>query len=181
MALFKAWDYVNENNNGTKVGTLTLNGQSFDVKVSDIAKLIGMPGYNLLPGYVTEKTSSSSGNAFLQILTKTIFTGFEGVPVAISFDVKGNAGDVLRVYAYQSSGLSIDVSQNDPVTFTLTADWKRVSLITTVKQWSGTLNDGAIGFYIPSTSVAFKLRKVKIETGTSATVWTPSAEDIALN
>ena len=181
MPLFKAWDYVNENGNGTKVGTLTLNGQSYDVKVSDIAKLIGMPGYNLLPGYVTEKTSSASSSAFLQILTKSIFTGLEGVPVAVSFDVKGNAGDTLQVYAYQSSGLSIDISVNTPVTFTLTADWKRVSFLTTVKQWSGTLNDGSIGFYIPSTSVAFKLRKVKIETGTSATVWTPSAEDIAVS
>ena len=149
------------------------------MSVSDKVRMIGMPGYNLLPGYVTEKTSSSSGNAFLGIPTKTIFTGLEGMPVAISFDVKGNAGDVLKVYAYQSSGLSIDVLQTDPVTFTLTADWKRVSFVTTVKQWPGTLNDGTIGFYIPGTSVAFKLRNVKIETGTSATDWTPVVEDYA--
>ena len=32
MALYKAWNYVNENSSGTKVGTLTMNGQSFDVK-----------------------------------------------------------------------------------------------------------------------------------------------------
>lgn len=32
MALYKAWDYVNENSSGAKVGTLTMNGQNFDVK-----------------------------------------------------------------------------------------------------------------------------------------------------
>jgi hypothetical protein len=141
-----------------------------------------MPGYNLLPGYAGETTGTVGGSgAFKGFNIYESLAGLEGKPIAVSFDAKGTAGETLRVYAYQSSGLSIDVAQTDPVTCTLTADWKRFSFSTHAKQWAGVLNDGMIAFWIQGGTNQFKLRKVKIETGTSATVWTPSAEDIVVN
>lgn len=152
------------------------------MSAADKAKLIGMPGYNLIPGCAAETTGSvGSSGAFKGITVGSFLTGLVGVPVAVSFDAKGNAGDVLRVYAYQSSGLSIDTYQQTPEMFTLAADWQRFSFTAHVKQWAGVLNDGMVAFWIQGGTVAFKLRKIKIETGTSATVWTPNAEDIALN
>ena len=147
---------------------------------ADWAKMIGMPGYNLLPGYAGETTGTVGGSdAFKGFNIYESLAGLEGKPIAVSFDAKGTAGETLRVYAYQSSGLSIDVAQTDPVTCTLTADWKRFSFATHAKQWAGTLNDGMIAFWIQGGTNQFKLRKIKIETGTSATDWTPAVEDYA--
>ena len=152
------------------------------MSAADKARMIGMPGYNLLPGYVGETTGTVGGSgAFKGFNIYESLAGLEGKPIAVSFDAKGTAGETLRVYAYQSSGLSIDVAQTDPVTCTLTADWKRFSFATHAKQWAGTLNNGMIAFWIQGGTNQFKLRKIKIETGLAATVWTPSAEDIAVS
>ena len=152
------------------------------MSAADKARMTGMPGYNLLPGYVGETTGTVGGSgAFKGITVGSYLTGLAGVPVAVSFDAKGNAGDVLRVYAYQSSGLSIDTYQQAPEMFTLAADWQRFSFTAHVKQWANVLNDGMIAFWIQGGTVQFKLKRIKIETGTSATVWTPSAEDIAVS
>lgn len=152
------------------------------MSAADKARMIGMPGYNLLPGYVTETTGSvTSSGVFKGITVGSFLTGLAGVPVAVSFDAKGNAGDTLRVYAYQSSGLSIDTASQAPEMFTLAADWQRFSFTAHVKQWAASLNPGMIGFWIQGGTVQFKLKRIKIETGTSATVWTPSAEDIAVS
>ena len=150
------------------------------MSAADKAKLLGMPGYNMLPGYTGETTGTVLSNGvFTRINVNEIFAGMVGTPVVVSFDVKGNAGDQLKVYAYQMSGLSIDTPQSGTgsITFTLTASWKRVSFNATVKQWANTLNDGSIGFFVSGGTVAYTLRKVKIETGTSATAWTPAMED----
>lgn len=150
------------------------------ISAGNYSKLHGMPGYNLLTGYEGETASSvSSSGTFKGIPVDAAFSGLVGCPVVVSFDAIGNPGDTLRVYAYQSSGISIDTHQDNPATFTLTDAWTRFSFTAHVKLWPASLNDGTIGFFVSGGTVAFKLRRVKIEAGDTVTRWTPSAPDTA--
>ncbi|MCR4885536.1 MAG: tetratricopeptide repeat protein [Clostridiales bacterium] len=139
--------------------------------------LLALKGANLLPG---DGHARQSVGGFMEFNVFTALRKYENQPVTISFDacMLGNESRTLRMYPYQTSGISIADSFEFTVnpgayqTFKFTT-WVRNFGIRTDTSGNQYTN-GSIGFYDPTLQrEGFDIRRLKIEIGTEKTPWSP--------
>lgn len=100
-----------------------------------------------------------------------------GETISVSFDLKASAARSIKVYAYQSTGYSIE----DTAYFTpSTTEYTRFSFVTKAKNYgeeSGYNHNGMVGFYDETDANTIYVKNFKIELGSIATPWAMSAQD----
>ncbi len=137
---------------------------------------------NLLTDSARERVSE---NGFLSVGVMEALKGYDGLPVTLSFEIRGEGygEQTIQVYPYQGSGISI--SGTAELTFS-GEEYQRYALNTQVADY-GVLSDpntgetystGAIAFFDPSESKRnFAIRNIKIEVGDQATDWSPAENE----
>lgn len=128
-------------------------------------------GNNTLELIATEQSASQ----FLYYDVGEALAGHVGETITVSFDLMGTIAREIRVYPYQSIGVSI--ADTVRVTPSVGA-FSRVSFTTTVADYGGSGNHaGRIGLYDDAGAQTLTTRRFKIELGHVATPWAMSAQD----
>ena len=144
-----------------------------------------MAGVNLV---VDGGREQASRNGFFQIPTAEILKKQEGAQITISFEIKGDPSSVIRLYAYQASGLSIAAPDGGDIRFSPTRRFRPCAFTVNVKDYGqqysaegAAYSAGSIALYSQAEGHAdFTLRNIKIEFGGQATAWSPAPGDPAL-
>lgn len=172
-ALSSAYSYTDQT-----ADSITSSVASTYTTIEDFQNL-SIGGRNLLSNSEVERWTTR----VLSIATYDILADYIDEPVTISFDARcdvdnGGIAREITVYPYQNNGISIANYSG----YTLTNDWTRFSLTTTVKDWGindETYTPGSIGFYDYTGTNYYGIRRIKIELGNIPTDWTPAPEDMA--
>lgn len=122
--------------------------------------------------------ATQSASQFLYYDVGEALAGHVGETITVSFDLMGTAAREIRVYPYQSIGVSI--ADTVRVTPSVGA-FSRVSFTTTVIDYGGSGNHaGRIGLYDDAGAQTLTTRHFKIELGHVATTWQMSAQDAVI-
>ena len=118
------------------------------------------------------------GNRFVGERVGDALADHVGETISVSFDLKASVARSIKVYAYQSTGYSIE----DTAYFTpSTTEYTRFSFVTKVKNYgeeSGYDHNGMVGFYDETDANTIYVKNFKVELGSIATPWAMSAQDV---
>ncbi len=139
-------------------------------------------GENLLTDSARERRAD---DGFLSVNVKDALEPYIGIPVTISFDAKADTVEDLpiRIYPYQSSGISI---RNSHVIH-LSTTYKRYSFTdysylfgVRKDDYRGQFSEGEIAFFSEERK-GFDVKNIKIELGNKDTAWTFAPGDPLLD
>lgn len=144
-------------------------------------------GRNLYLNGTPEQTAKfipESNTSIIYIKTSDILSDYVGQTICVSFDcrMEDATTGTLFIYAYQSSGISID---NIIGSFYInpTNKYKRFSFITTVKDWGDRgewYSKGEIAIYNYSNPNLFKVKNFQITLGNVITDYSYAIDDLRM-